>query len=143
MSIFSKRSKDALKGVHPALVQLMEAAIINTPVDFTITEGVRTDARQKALYAQGRTTKGPVVTQKNGTTSKSNHQTKADGYGHAVDLYPFVQGKLSVTDKHTGEYLAIIAAHIKATAERLDIGITWGGDWKTPHDPPHFELKNI
>lgn len=142
MSKFSQRSKDALKGVHPALVQLMEAAIVETPVDFTITEGVRTEARQKELYAQGRTVKGSIVTSKNGTTSKSNHQPKADGYGHAVDLYPFVLGKLKVTDPDTGKYLAVIAAHIKTVAERLGVTITWGGDWKTPHDPPHFELKN-
>lgn len=141
MPRFSQRSKDALVGVHPRLVQLMEAAIIDTPVDFTITEGVRTDARQKQLYAQGRTTKGPIVTSKNGTTNKSNHQPKADGFGHAVDLYPFVGGKLLVTERETVPHLQTIAKHIKATAAKLNINITWGGDWRTPYDPPHFELR--
>jgi len=140
MSKFSQRSEAALQGVHPNLVKVMRAAIVDTPIDFTVTEGVRTDARQKALYAQGRTTKGPVVTNKNGITNKSNHQPKADGYGHAVDIYPFVGGKLLVTEKETIPALQTIAKHIKAKAAELGIKITWGGDWKSPYDPPHFEL---
>lgn len=139
--IFGKRSKDNLVGVHPDLVRLMEAAIINSPIDFTITEGVRTAAEQKVLYAQGRTTKGPIVTTKDGVKNKSNHQTKADGFGHAVDLYPYVDGKVQVVDKDTVANLKKIATHIKKVATSMRIGITWGGDWKTPYDPPHFELK--
>lgn len=139
--IFGKRSKDNLVGVHPDLVRLMEAAIINSPIDFTITEGVRTAKEQQVLYAQGRTTKGPIVTTKDGVKNKSNHQIKADGFGHAVDLYPYVDGKLQVTDKDTVGNLKKIAAHIKKVATSMRIGITWGGDWKSPYDPPHFELK--
>lgn len=141
MARFSKRSKDALVGVHPDLVRVLDAAIVNTPVDFTVVDGVRTDVEQKALFAQGRWTKGPIVTYKNGTTNKSNHQTKDDGFGHAVDLYPFFGGKLLITDAATVPLLKEIAQHIKATAARLGIAITWGGDWRKPYDPPHFELK--
>jgi len=126
-------------GVHPDLVRVMVAAIAGTPIDFTVVWGVRTTAQQKALYAQGRTTAGPKVTSKNGTTNKSNHQAKADGFGHAVDIYPFVGGKLLVADG--GDELHVIAAHIKTVAAGLGVAITWGGDWVTPHDPPHFELK--
>jgi peptidoglycan L-alanyl-D-glutamate endopeptidase CwlK len=139
--IFGKRSKDNLVGVHPDLVRLMEAAIINSPIDFTITEGVRTAKEQQILYAQGRTTKGPIVTTKDGVKNKSNHQIKADGFGHAVDLYPFVDGKVQVTDKDTVPNLKKIATHIKKCAKAMRIEIVWGGDWKTPYDPPHFELK--
>lgn len=144
MPRFSQRSKDALKGVHPRLVQLMEAVIKDTPVDFTITDGVRTVAQQKALYAKGRTAPGSVVTNADGVRSKSNHQPKADGLGYAVDLYPFVNGKLDFND--AGKQLPVIAAHIKATAKCLGINIRWGGDFaakgKQPKgwDKPHFEL---
>lgn len=127
--------------MHPDLVLVLYTAIKTSPVDFTVTEGVRTTARQKQLYAQGRTAAGPIVTYLNGTTSKSNHQAKADGYGHAVDLYPFVGGKLLVTEPSTVDYLKEIAAHVKATATDLGVSIVWGGDWRTPYDPPHFELK--
>lgn len=139
--VFGDRSKKNLEGVHPNLVKIMETAISNSPIDFTIIEGVRTTEEQKTLYAQGRTTKGMVVTTKDGVKNKSNHQPKADGFGHAVDLYPYVNGKVQVLDKETVPNLKKIAAHIKAVAAGLKIGLTWGGDWKTPYDPPHFELK--
>jgi len=141
MAKFSKRSKDNLTGVHPDLVRVMEAAIIDTLVDFTITEGLRTTARQQALYAQGRTVPGMRVTNADGIRNKSNHQAKPDGYGHAVDLYPYVDGAVRVNEPYVIPKLNQIAAHVKATAARLGIAIIWGGDWKSPYDPPHFELK--
>lgn len=140
MPRFSQRSKDNLKGVHPDLVKVMEAAIINSPIDFTITEGVRTTARQQQLYAQGRTKAGMKVTNADGIKKKSNHQAKSDGFGHAVDLYPFVNGSVQVQDERVKGWLFAIANHIKNTASQLGISITWGGDWKSPYDPPHFEL---
>src|SRR5690606_11257919 len=105
------------------------------------TEGVRTVARQQQLYAQGRTTKGIKVTNVDGVTKKSNHQPKADGYGHAVDLYPYYNGSVQVQDSQVIQKLREISIHIKAKAACLGIAITWGGDWKNPFDPPHFELK--
>ena len=141
MKVFSKRSLTNLKKVHPDLVKIMKEAIKDSPVDFTITEGLRTTKRQQDLYAQGRTKPGIKVTQKNGTTNKSNHQAKADGYGHAVDLYPYYNGSVQVQDKEVVPKLKLIAVHIKAVAKCMKLNITWGGDWKTPYDPPHFELK--
>lgn len=153
MAQFSKRSKDNLVGVAPALVRVLDAAIVDTPVDFTVVEGRRTEATQKKYYSWGRTAVNPntgplkgkplgmVVTHANGTTKKSNHQPKADGYGHAVDVYPYFGGKVQTEGKEVDRRLAILAAHIKATAKRLGIAITWGGDWRSPYDPPHFELK--
>lgn len=141
MPNFSKRSKDALIGVHPKLAQVMAEAIKDSPVDFTITEGVRTTARQQALYAQGRTVKGTKVTNADGVRNKSNHQAKKDGFGHAVDLYPYFDGKVQVNHADTIAKLEVIAAHIKATAKCQGVKITWGGDWKSPYDPPHFQIE--
>lgn len=141
MGGFSKRSLDNLVGVHPNLVKIMKEAIKDSPVDFTITEGLRTAKRQQELYAQGRTKPGIKVTQKNGITSKSNHQAKADGFGHAIDLYPYYNGSVQVNDKDVVPKLKLIAVHIKAIAKCMNLKITWGGDWKTPYDPPHFELS--
>jgi peptidoglycan L-alanyl-D-glutamate endopeptidase CwlK len=33
-----------------------------------------------------------------------------------------------------------MAANVKAAAKKLGIRITWGGDWKSFKDGPHFEL---
>ncbi|HCZ8394869.1 TPA: M15 family metallopeptidase [Elizabethkingia anophelis] len=140
-----ERSLKNLEGVHPNLIKVMKAAIVNSPVDFTITEGLRSDQRQKDLYAQGRTKPGIRVTNKDGVKSISNHQDmadgKRDGLGKAVDLYPFFLGKVQVNHPDTIKNLKLIATHIKSVAKELGIGIIWGGDWKSPYDPPHFELK--
>ena len=137
MYFLSKRSEENLRGVHPELVKLMTLSIRNSPIDFTVVEGVRTVERQQALYAQGRTKPGPIVTQVDGVTKRSNHQPKADGYGHAVDIYPFVNGQVQVND---ASGLKRISEHIKAVARLNRIKIEWGGDW-TMRDYPHFELK--
>ena len=141
MYTFGERSKRNLQGIHPDLVKVMEAAIKTSPVDFTITDGVRTTAQQQALYAQGRTTAGKIVTNADGVKSKSNHQLKDDGYGHAVDLYSYYNGSVQLNDVAK---LKQIAAHIKEVAAELKVDINWGGEtirvgngW----DNPHFELK--
>jgi peptidoglycan LD-endopeptidase CwlK len=135
---YSKRSLKNLEGIHPDLVKVMTEAIKNSPVDFTITDGVRTTAEQQILYAQGRTKPGRIVTNADGIRNKSNHQAKTDGYGYAVDLYPFYGGTVQLND-HTR--LRAIADHIKKTAKQLNIKIEWGGDWAKFRDYPHFELK--
>lgn len=138
MPKFSQRSINSLKGVHPSLVKVMQEAIKDTPVDFTITDGGRTVAQQQALYAKGRTAPGPKVTNADGVRNKSNHQAKSDGYYHAVDLYPFVGATVDFNDR--GNNLPVIAAHIKAVAKCMNVKVGWGGDWKGSWDKPHFEL---
>lgn len=141
MARFSKRSLDNLKGVHPDLVRLMEESIKDTPVDFTIVEGVRSSKRQQELYAQGRTKPGVIVTNVDGVNRKSNHQVKEDGYGYAVDVYPYVDGRVRISESYVIPKLKQIATHIKTKAKKLGITVVWGGDWRSPYDPPHFELK--
>lgn len=144
MPKFSKRSLDALAGVHPDLRRVFMEAIKESPVDFTVTEGLRTAARQGSLYAQGRTKPGPKVTNADGKKNLSNHQDEADGeedgLGSAVDIYPYVDGALRIREAYVPQKLKEISIHVKAVAKCLGVAITWGGDWKNPHDPPHFQL---
>ncbi|OPC53407.1 M15 family metallopeptidase [Elizabethkingia bruuniana] len=133
-----ERSLKNLEGIHPNLVKVMKAAIVNSPVDFTITEGVRALKRLQDLYAQGRTKPGIKVTNADGVRNKSNHQAKLDGFGHAVDLYPFFLGQVQVNHKDTIKNLKFISDHIKKVAKELGIAITWGGYWKSPFAPPSF-----
>jgi len=135
---FGDRSKNNLQGIHPNLVKVMETAIMNSPFDFTVTDGVRTVEQQQALYAKGRIVAGKIVTNADGIKSKSNHQIKADGFGYAVDLYPYYNGSVQLNDV---KKLKEIAEHIKKTAEKLGIKIEWGGDWTKLKDMPHFELR--
>lgn len=139
--VLSSRSLENLIGVHPDLALVMTEAIKDSPQDFTIVEGVRTVKRQRELYAKGRSIPGKIVTNADGVRNKSNHQTKADGYGHAVDIYPFHEGKVRVSEPYVKTMLATITDHIKSTANRLNIEIECGIDWKRPYDPPHIQLK--
>lgn len=137
MAVFGNTSLNNLKGVHPNLIKVLKEAIKDTPIDFTIVEGVRTQERQQSLYAQGRTTKGSIVTYADGIKNKSNHQVKTDGYGHAIDFAPYINGKL---DWNNHSNFKIIADHIVATGKKLGINITAGYYWKRPVDPPHIQL---
>ena len=143
---FGQRSIDNLKGVHPTLVLLMNASIKDSPCDFTIVQGVRTTEQQKEFYSWGRTKKNPNtgkmdrVTNADGVKNKSNHQVKSDGFGHAVDLYPFFDGKVQISHPETIKKLKLISEHIKKVAKSMNIKIVWGGDFKKMYDPPHFEL---
>ena len=145
---YSKQSLQKLEGVHPDLVKVMKSAITNSPYDFKITQGVRTDAEQYALYCQGRTilkdkkgNKLGKVTNCDGITKKSNHQAKSDGFGYAIDIAilnpnnpkEIIWSDISMYTK--------VANHIKAIAKEQNITVEWGGDWKSFKDYPHFELK--
>jgi len=133
------KSRERLQGVHPKLVAVVEMAIELTHQDFMVLEGVRTPARQRELYAQGRNgDKRPKVT----WTLNSNHFINAKtGYGHAVDLVPF-----PVDWCH--KKLDVIAKAMFAAADTLNTPIRWGRDWnrngkpaeKGETDSPHFEL---
>lgn len=117
---FSRRSRDRMKGVHPDLIAVAERAIETTPVDFLVTEGLRTPTRQAALVKAGAS-----------RTLKSRHQT-----GHAIDIAALVDGKV----RWDWPLYPRIAAAFKAAARELDIPIVWGGDWSTLRDGPHYEL---
>ena len=143
---FSQASLDKMEKVHPKLVEVMKAAIIDSPYDFRITDGARTTEEQFALYQKGRTLPGPKVTNCDGKKFKSNHQIKSDGFGHAVDIFPCGVVENGVYRKFTSEEgydekkLKLIANHILAVAKSKNINIEWGGNWKMK-DTPHFELK--
>lgn len=117
---FSNRSLDNLKGVHPALVKVVTRALEISPVDFMITEGLRSKERQKKLFASGAT-----------RTMNSRHIT-----GHAIDVAAVVNGEIN----WSWALYEKIAEAIKAAAKELRVPIIWGGNWKTFKDGPHFEL---
>lgn len=114
------RSLQRLQGVHPDLVKVVKRAIEISPVDFTVTEGLRTLERQKQLVAKGAS-----------KTMNSRHLT-----GNAVDISPLVDGKVSWDWK----FYHPMADAMKKAAKELNVPIEWGGDWKTFKDGPHFQL---
>jgi peptidoglycan L-alanyl-D-glutamate endopeptidase CwlK len=135
----SKRSLGNLEGVHPSLVAVVKRAIEITKQDFVVIEGVRTQARQDELWAQGRTKPGPVVTW---TKDASSHGIGPDGYGHAVDICPY-----PVDWNDLAKFDAIALAMFSAASE-VGVRLRWGADWdmngkpreRGESDSPHFEL---
>ena len=118
--ILGARSLGRLEGVHPDLVRVVKKAAAMSNLDFTVLEGLRTFERQRQLVAEGAS-----------KTLKSRHLT-----GHAVDLAPMIGGKIS-WDWPLYNRLAKI---VKAAAAEEKLPLTWGGDWRTFKDGPHWEL---
>ena len=117
----SQRSLGRLQGVHPDLQRVIKEAITDAPWDFAVTEGVRSLERQKQLVADGKS-----------RTMNSRHLK-----GLAVDIACFVDGKIT----WEFEVYRQVADHIKVVAKLNDVRITWGGDWESFKDGPHFQIE--
>ena len=93
-----------------------------------ISECLRTAIEQDKLYAKGRTEKGSIVTNAKGSSYSSMHQ-----WGIAFDFYRNDgQGAYE-----NGDYFFNKVGQIGK-----ELGLEWGGDWKTIKDLPHFQLSD-
>ena len=121
--MLSPASLKHLEGVHPDLVKVAHEADIRCTADgleFQITEGLRTMARQRELLAKG-----------SSSTMKSRHLD-----GHAYDFVPIVAGEACF--KWPGFWPII--EHIEAAAKDLGIAIECGGRWRRFPDGPHVQI---
>ena len=118
--VLGKKSLERLQGVHPDLVKVVKLAISRSEIDFTVTEGLRTNARQAQLFKAGAS-----------KTMNSRHIT-----GHAVDLAAWVDGGV----RWDWPLFHKLAKAMKSASAELNVPIIWGGDWRTFKDGPHFEL---
>lgn len=112
------KSRKELTGVHPDLAGVVERAIVLSPVDFAVHDGIRSDIEQLNLYRAG-------ASQLDGTKARSKHQIQDDGTGHAVDLVPYINGKL----RWEWEPIYLIADAVREAAEEAGVRIRWGGNW--------------
>lgn len=108
----SKRSQDNLVGVRPELVAVVRRAIALTKVDFAVTEGLRTQMRQRELVVKGAS-----------QTMDSKHLT-----GEAVDLVAFLDSRISWELSLYDE----IAEAMRAAALSECVGVRWGAAWNIP-----------
>ncbi len=92
-----------------------------------VTQGLRSWNEQDALYAQGRTTPGPIVTNAPGGTSWHN-------LGLACDIVPE-----DITPGQPDWNISNPAwTRIISVGESL--GLVSGSEWRTFKDYPHFQL---
>ena len=104
-----KNSLKELQGVHPHLVALVERAISLSVQDFAVHDGIRTLEEQKRLVAAGAS-----------QTLDSRHIG-----GHAVDLVPYINGKL----RWEWDPIYMIADAMRQAAREFGTPLRWGGAW--------------
>lgn len=106
--------------------KLLEIAKSVTGRSWIVTAGRRTMAEQKAIYAQGRTAPGKVV-------SNAPAGSSAHNYGLAADLAPLKADGKTIdwnADRVLWENMADAA---------VEMGLTAGFYFRTIFDAPHVE----
>jgi peptidoglycan LD-endopeptidase CwlK len=114
--------------VHPALEEKIRQIDAAAPeINLQIPQALRTYQSQDALYAQGRTTPGKIVTDVRGGFSWHN-------FGLAVDVVPeeAIAGQPDWNTAHP------VWARLISIGEGL--GLVSGSTWRTFPDFPHFQL---
>lgn len=92
-------------------------------IDVIITSTYRDAESQNALYAQGRTTKGKIVT--NAKAGQSWHNWRC-----AFDFVPIVNGKAMWNDTPMWERCGVIAE---------SVGLEWAGRWRRFKEMAHCQ----
>lgn len=114
-----------IEDLHPVVQDLCDkhiSACKARGVIIQVTNTLRDAEYQEYLYAQGRTRAGDIVTKM--------QQIGPHGFGLAYDVVPVISGK---AQWNNDKLWAIIGE------EGKKLGLTWGGDWKSIVDKPHFE----
>jgi len=122
--MINSRSLDELIPPARARVQAFLDAAKKQGIDLLVTSTYRDNESQTALYAQGRTAPGKIVT--NAKAGQSFHN-----YRCAVDVVPIVAGKPAWDTKNP----------VWQEVGRLGkaAGLEWAGDWKRFKEYPHFQ----
>ena len=127
---------------HPVQLKYLdfEAKMMEARIPFMVTSTLRTIREQAALYAQGRTKPGKIVT----WTMNSKHLprveddgTPDEGRSHAFDIAIVRDGK-PVWDTKVDVNEDEIPDYLQAGEIAESVGLKWGGRWKSP-DMPHME----
>jgi peptidoglycan L-alanyl-D-glutamate endopeptidase CwlK len=153
---FGEKSLQKLSTCHKDIQEVLNLAISRTKIDFGISEGSRTVAKQQEYYAVGRTTQmhRGIITNVDGVKKKSKHNHKVS---LAVDIYIWHPRKRTRDEiSYDGMHLSYIAGLVDACASELyeknliTSKIRWGGNWdsdgviifdQTLDDMPHFEIN--
>lgn len=128
-----------ITALHPRLQALagqLKEKCKEQGISILFSECLRTVAEQDALYAQGRTAPGNIVTNAKGSTYSSQHQ-----WGIAIDFY------LDMDIDGDGDRKDDAFNNSTGLFERVgqiakSIGLGWGGDWTSIKDRPHLYLPD-
>ncbi|MEK4473368.1 M15 family metallopeptidase [Paenibacillus sp. FSL R7-0048] len=131
------KSSTRLIGLHPVVLAAATALIERCyarGVPILITQGLRTIAEQDALYAQGRTKPGNIVTNAKGGSSYHN-------FGLAIDFALLLSdGKQVSWDLKRDGDGDKVDDWTEVVQEAKALGFEWGGDFVSIKDAPHFQI---
>lgn len=123
--MITSRDLDDLVPALAALVQRHIDACRDAGIDLLVTCTYRDGEAQAALWAQGRTAPGKIVT--NARPGQSWHQWR-----RAYDVVPLINGKPVWATKDPSW------ARLGQLGQAL--GLEWAGAWRTFKEYPHFQL---
>jgi peptidoglycan L-alanyl-D-glutamate endopeptidase CwlK len=137
--MIDKPTQDKISKLHPnvrdevrKIIEEINTKVLTGQAKVRLAQGTRTWAEQNELYAKGRTTPGPKVT--NAKAGQSIHN-----YGLAVDFVLIINGTQASWDTkkdfdkdQQSDWMEVVQVFKK-------YGWSWGGDWRTFKDMPHFE----
>ena len=136
MPKFSKASLSKLESCHKDIQSVMNEAIKH--MDFVVLAGYRTPNEQFELYKKGRTFQGGKWVKTGNTVTNLDGKTKLSNHNYspslAIDIAPY---PIDWNDTDRFEALAEV---VKKAAKTVGVDITWGGDWVSPIDMPHFQI---
>lgn len=121
--MINSRNIDDLRPLARVKCREFIAACERQGIRVLITSTYRDNESQAALYAQGRTKPGKIVTYAKAGDSYHNHRV-------AFDFVPLVGGQPAWNDR---------ALFRRCGAIAKSCGLEWGGDWKKP-DMPHCQF---
>ena len=134
---WSKRTLENLSGLNQKarakfedFLALAQPILARHGVTVEVISGLRSYQQQAALYAQGRTKPGRIVT--NARPGSSWHN-----YGLAIDLGLFKAGVY--LDEKNPRLADKVYAELGALAKSM--GIEWAGYWTTFKETPHFQYR--
>ncbi len=138
---FGAKSTERLKSCHIDLQLIAETALLNSQVDFGISEGHRSIERQLKLFKEGKS-------QIDGINKKGMHNYTPS---MAFDFYAYVAGKKKLAYDLT--HLMYLVGVITASAEMLfreckvthlaRSGANWDKDGELRYDQTFFDSPHI
>lgn len=121
--MINSRKIEDLHPVVAAKAKAFIAAAKKQGIDVLITSTYRDNESQNALYAQGRTKAGRIVTNAKAGQSFHNYQL-------AFDFVPIVNGKAMWNDHRTFQKLGELGE---------SLGLDWAGRWKSFPEMAHLQ----
>ncbi len=118
---FGDTSTERLNTCSFPIQQIMREALAYGIMDFSISEGARSDEKQHEYFImdKSRLDAGDL---------RAKHNRKISS---AVDAVPYVNGKYSYVKAHC----CVLAGIIQAAAKKIGYTIRWGGNWDMDGEP--------